>query len=179
MSFGNLGVRVYFFRKRSRPDNTRITSESHIPSFCSEILLMMHNMDDIMISLWSEFFTRCIQDSESISSKFDCHNLRSETDSEKWDLVCSCIFCCLYHSKSSTSSESTRYTDSIESLQEAGSFFFDIFRIDEFEFYFFPMCESCTLESLIERIVGIFEIRIFPNHTNCDDIFRVFDIFDQ
>lgn len=171
MSFCDFETRVYLFSKRSWPDNTRVASKAHIPSFCHEILLMMHDMDDIMISLWSEFFTRCIEYSESISSKFDRHNLRSETDSEKWNLMGSCILSCLYHTKSSTSSESPRYTDSIESPQETRSYFFDIFRIDEFEFYFFPICESCTLESFIERIIGIFEICIFPNHTNGEDIF--------
>ena len=116
MSFSNLRARIHLFGKRSWPDNTWIASEAHIPSFCHEILLMIHDVDNIMFSFWSEFLTRCIENSESISSKFDRHNLRSETDSEKWNLMSSCMLRCLHHSECSTDSESSRYTDSIESF---------------------------------------------------------------
>ncbi len=75
MSFCDIQYAIYTLCESSWSDETRITSESHISSFCSEMLLMFHNMNYIMFPIWSEFFTRGICNLEDITSKFNCHNL--------------------------------------------------------------------------------------------------------
>ena len=59
----------------TRADDTWILSEAHIASLGREFLLVVHDVDDIVLSLWSELFTRCICDTEDIASEFYSHNL--------------------------------------------------------------------------------------------------------
>jgi hypothetical protein len=132
-------------------------------------------MDDIVGSLWGELFTRCTRYTQDITSIFDRHDLRAETDSEIWDFVHSRISRCLDHPLGSTSAESSWNTDPIEVLENSSTRFLYILCIDELEFYFFRVSKSGTLESLIDRVVCILEIGIFANHPNREDICRVLD----
>ena len=61
--------------------DTVIASESHIPSLGRELFLVIHDVDDVMSSLWGELFTRSIFDTEDIPSEFYRHDLWAETDS--------------------------------------------------------------------------------------------------
>jgi hypothetical protein len=141
---------IHPFRECPSTDNTRIGSEAHIASLGGEFFLMIHDMDDIVYSLRGELFTRGITHAENMTSKLDRHDLRPETDPEKWDFFCASIFDGLYHSLRSASPESSRDTDSIESIEETHSLFFDIFCLDESELDPPLVSKSSTLESLIE-----------------------------
>lgn len=139
----------------------------------------MHDVDDIMFPFGSELFTRCIDDTEDISSELDRHDLRSETDSEVGNIFHAGILGRHDHPLRSTRSESSWYTDPIESIQHPDTIFLDIFCFDELEFYFFLVSISSRTKSLIERVVGIFESDIFPDHRDTEDIIRRFDIREE
>jgi hypothetical protein len=141
---------IDFFCKSPSTNHARICPESHIPSFCRESLLMLHDMDDIIFAFWGEFFARCIRDTEDITSEFDRHDLRTKAYSKVGDFLLSCVLCSHDHPFCSTSPESSRYTDTIESLEELHSLFLYIFSFYEAEFYTFLMSKCSTLKSLIE-----------------------------
>lgn len=150
MSLKRTSCIINFFCESSITNNTIITSKAHISSFCCKSFLVFHDVDDVIFSIRSKFFARCILYSKHIPSKLNCHNLGSETDSEIWDFIISCIFCRKNHPFSSTSSKSSWNTDTIESSKKFYSFFFDIFSFNKFEFYFLLVSISSTFESLIE-----------------------------
>ena len=107
-------------------------------------------MDDIILPIWIEFFTIRITDAEDISREFDRHDLGTETDPEIGDFIHTGVLCRHDHPFGPAIPESTRDTDPIEVFEEFRSFFFDVFRLDESEFYAFLMGKSCSLESFIE-----------------------------
>jgi hypothetical protein len=122
---------IDFFCKSPSTNHARICPESHIPSFCRESLLML-------------------RDTEDITSEFDRHDLRTKAYSKVGDFLLSCVLCSHDHPFCSTSPESSRYTDTIESLEELHSLFLYIFSFYEAEFYTFLMSKCSTLKSLIE-----------------------------
>ena len=118
MTLHDLSCTIDALSESTRTDDTWILSEAHIASLGREFFLVVHDVDDIVLAFWSELFTRCISDTEDIASILDCHDLRTETDSEVWDFVLSRITGCCYHTLGSTSSESSRDTDTMESFEE-------------------------------------------------------------
>ena len=160
-------------------DDTLIASESHVPSFGRELFLMIHDMDDIRDTSWGELLTRGVHNTENISSKFDRHNLGTKTYPKIWDIPLSCILCCHDHAFCTTSPESSWNTDSIEYFEDLHATFFDIFCLDKCEFDILFSGISCALESLVQRIIGIFESDIFPDHSNTQYLCRCFDIFEE
>lgn len=131
-------------------DHARIRSETHVPSFGRELFLVIHDMDDILISFWCELFTRCGHEPEDIPSELDRHDLRPEADAEIGNTLLSRILSRHDHTLRSTYPESSWYTDSIESFEEFCSLFLYILRFDEADFYPFFTTKCCALESFIE-----------------------------
>ena len=123
------------FSERIITNDTRIKAETHISSFCCQILLIGHNMNNIISSLWSEFLTRCILYTKYISSKFDCHNLRSEADTQERNVIFTCVLCRQDHTINSACSKSPWNTYSVKSVQKRYSSFFNILSFDKFNFY--------------------------------------------
>jgi hypothetical protein len=178
MSISCLGS-IYLLCEAPLTDDAWIEAEAHIPSLGSEFFLMIHDMHDIMESIWGEFFTIGICDPEDIARKLDRHDLRAEAYTEIGDLILSSILSRQDHPLYTSIPESSWNTDSIESFEEFCSLFLYIICLDEPEFDTFLMSKSGTLESLIERIVGILESDIFPYHTDTDDVGRRVDILEK
>lgn len=65
------------------------------------------------------------------------------------------------------------------SFEDRSSIFFDIFGFDESDFYSFILSEPRTFQSFIERIIGIFESDIFPDHRDREHIKRSINIFEK
>ena len=55
-------VLIYSLSKRPFSYDALICTKSHIRSLGRESLLVLHDMDNIMETFWSEFGTRCIRD---------------------------------------------------------------------------------------------------------------------
>lgn len=140
---------------------------------------MFHYLDDIVSSLWSELFARCIRYTEHIACILDRHDLGSEANPQIWNPILSRISSGLDHPLRSTSSESSWYTDTIEIIEDCSSSFLYFFCVDEPDPNSFSQRESCTFESLIEGVVGVFEIDIFADHTNTEHIERSIDIVHE
>ena len=109
---------VYLLCKCPLTYHTVIRPESHIGSLRRESLLVLHDVDDIVLSFRGEFLTRCIHDTEDIASIFDRHDLRAETDAEIGDPIYSCILCCHDHPFCASRPESSWDTDPIESFEK-------------------------------------------------------------
>jgi hypothetical protein len=170
---------IYLLCEAPLADDAWIETEAHIASLGGELFLMIHDMHDIVESIWGEFFTIGICDTEDIACELDRHDLRAEAYPEIGNLILSSILSREYHPLYTSITKPSWNTDSIESFEEFRPFFLYIICLDEPEFDSFLMSKSCTLESLIERVVGILKSDIFPYHTDTDDVSRRVDIFEK
>ncbi len=91
MSLGYLERTIDFFSQCSWSDNTWIRPKSHISTLRCESFLMIHDMDDILFSFRGKFLTGSILHTENIPSKLDRHDLRSETYTQIWNHIGTCI----------------------------------------------------------------------------------------
>lgn len=77
---------------------------------------MFHDVDDVVSSLWGEFFTRYTRYTEDIAGILDRHYLRAKANAQIWNFIFSRISRRLDHPLGSTSSESSWNTDPVEIL---------------------------------------------------------------
>lgn len=168
LTVGNMSKTPLFYM-------TRIASESHSSSFFINTFLRLHDVYYFTGSSWREFLTMCLSFTENIASKFDCHNLRTETNSKIWNVMDSSIFTCEYHPLDSSLSKTSGNTNPIKVFKHRSPLLLYSRSIDEFKSYFFIERETCCSKSFINRIVGILKVIVFPNHTDMNFLNRGID----
>src|SRR5574344_209226 len=70
---------------------TFISSQTHRPAHVCDILLVLHDIYDIMFCLFIHFATVGIIITENVTGKFDNHHLHTETDTECRYIMCTGI----------------------------------------------------------------------------------------
>lgn len=180
MSFGYLGGTVRLLGETSFFDGTWIRSESHRPSLGTDRFLILHEVDYLMFGCVVEFFGIGTSETTDIASEFDRHNLRSETESEVRDLVRTSIFRGEDLPLGSPSPESSRDEDGIDIFQDGfGSFFLDFLGIYPVDNRFHIMRIGCGFDRLTDGEIRIFEIIVFPNHSDMHLLSRVLEMMEE
>ncbi len=100
-----------------------------------------------------------------MSSKFNSHNLRTQTDTQIWLLCFSSILTSHNHTLYSSIAKSSWQTYTIHIIKNCCTIFFYIFCFDKTQANFYILMEARNFKSLIERIIRIFQIYIFTNHS--------------
>lgn len=154
---------------------TRIASESHGSSLFIDSFLRLHDMYYFTGSFLGKFLTMRLSFTKNIAGKFDCHNLRTETNTKIWNTMGSSIFTCEYHPLDSSLSKTSGNTNPIKVLKHRNALFFYGSSIDKFKSYFLIKRETCCSKSFINRIVGILEVIVFSNHTDMNFLNRGID----
>ena len=95
---------------------TRIQTQPHRTTEVGNILLVFHDVDDILCAFRQEFCGVCIRQTSTVPCKFyNCH-LHTQTDTKHRNLIFSCIFNCGNHSFDTTVAETARNDDTIAVL---------------------------------------------------------------
>lgn len=129
-------------------------------------------MHDPALAIRIEFLAVGILMPEYVAREIDSHDLGSEADTEVRHLILPCISACHDHTFDPPLSESSRNADPIDPFEDFSAFSLDSRRVDEVEPHLPIVRISSGSQSFVQRIVGIFQIIVFPHHPDHDLLFR-------
>ena len=92
VAFLNVFALVSLIRFGSRVDDTFVSSQTHGTSHVGDGFLFLHDVDDIVRSLFVHLAAVGIGITQYIAGKFDGHALHTQTDTEGRHVVCTAIF---------------------------------------------------------------------------------------
>ena len=72
---------------------TFVSTQTHGSTHLCNILLLLHDVDDIVRSLLVHFAAVGIGITQHVAGEFDHHHLHTQTDTEGRDIVCTGVFC--------------------------------------------------------------------------------------
>ena len=147
----NLRRSVCPLEKRARKDLARVGSEPHRPALPENLQLLLHEVNDTVLSVFCKFPAVRIRDPQHISCIFDNRDLHSETNAEIRDVPLSRIPAGEDHSFDPAVPESSRHQDPVRTRE----FLFDrilcqTLRIDPEYFNFGSVFIPSVIESLAD-----------------------------
>ena len=110
--------------------------------------------------------TVSILKSQHVTSKFNNHHLHTQTDSKGWNIMDSTVFSSDNLAVDASLSKARTDHDACHTMKLLCDIFVcQILAVDEVEFYFYIVVDTCKVQTFPDALVGILQV-ILPNQSN-------------
>ena len=156
-----------------------VGTEAHGSSHVGDVLLLLHDVDDVVWSLFVHLAAVGIGISENVACELNHHHLHSKTDAKCRDVVGAGVFYCRYLTFYASLSESGADDHTVESFEQfLHVALVEVLGVDECQHCLVVVVCSSLREALSDALVGILEV-VFPDQSD-DHLFRgVFPAFEE
>ena len=146
---------------------TRIQTQPHRTTEVGNILLVFHDVDDILCAFRQKFGRVCIWQTSTVPCIFDNCHLHTQTDTKHRNLIFSCIFNCGNHTFNATVTKTARNDDTIAVLQGfCNSCTGNLFGVNPEDFHLDIIRNTAVPQSFCNGQICIRQGNILADQTN-------------
>ena len=150
---------IYVEHSRALSQHAFVSSQSHCSAHVCYVLLLLHDVDDVVGSLFVHFSAVGVCISKDVSGKLDYHHLHAKTYTECGYVVQAGVFDGGYLALDTSLSESRTYYHTVESFQFLRHVSFgEILRIDEVQYRLAVIVSTCLVEAFPYALIGILQV---------------------